>query len=173
VRGRLLMSFAETLLAGAVGGFVTGVLAIAGVLLGSRQASQVAVDSDKRRDASLEAADVRHDASEQQRWIQEKRLAAYSAFLAETDPQGDDQSTLGVATVARQASAAFAHVKLLASADVDRAASAFFNRYMDFAGVSAQSPPADEAVLLASAQAYSDAYRGLLHAMRRELGVEP
>jgi len=166
------MSFKDTLIAVAL----TGVLTIAGVLLGAWQAARTAAEGDKRRDAALEAADARRDAAEHQRWIREKRLAAYTAFLAETDAWPDDASANGSTdaflAVAKKVSAASGHVKLMASPDVDQAASAYFNRQMELTRVCAQSPPADRAALIASTTALRDAYVALLGAMRREVGVE-
>lgn len=163
------MSFTDTLIAVAV----TGVLTIAAVLLGAWQAARTAAEGDKRHDAALEAADARRDAAEHQRWIREKRLAAYTAFLAVTDAWPDDASasTDAFLALAKRVSVAYGHVKLMASPEVHQAASAYFNSQMELTRVCAQSPPADRAALLASTTGLRDAYVALLDAMRREVGV--
>lgn len=98
------MSLVQTLLVGAVGGVLTGGLAIVGVLVAAGRAADAAVKESARRDAEAEAADTRREAAseradarreatqqasdrrrdvaEHQRWSAEKRLAAYGECLA-------------------------------------------------------------------------------------------
>jgi hypothetical protein len=155
------MTFAETLAAVVVGGLLTGGLTLLGVWFTARKAADAAA-----------AADARHDAAEQLRWTRDQKLAAYSAFIAETDAWPDgDQVTDAVLALVKQIAASYTHVKLLASVEVDAAASAYFNRQMELMGALKQSP-GDRAVLVASARSLRDAYVALLHAMRREIGVE-
>jgi len=157
------MTFAETLAAVVVGGLLTGGLTLLGVWFTAKKAAEAA-----------EAADARRDAAEQLRWTRDQKLAAYSAFIAETDAWPDsDQVTDADAVVAlvKKIAASYTHVKLLASVEVDAASSAYFNRQMELMRTLKQSPR-ERAVQVASARNLRDAYVALLHAMRREIGVE-
>lgn len=153
------MTFTDTLAAVVVGGLLTGGLTLLGVWFTAKKAAETAA-----------AADARHDAAEHLRWTRDQKLAAYSSYIAELDTWSDPITPEVLAGVKR-AVAAHSHVKLLASVEVEAAASALVNLSTELDRLLAQAL-LDEAAILACTKRYSNAYRALLHAMRRELGVE-
>lgn len=154
------MTFAETLSAVVVGGLLTGGLTLLGVWFTAKKAAEAA-----------EATDARRDATEQLRWTRDQKLAAYSGYIAKLDAWSEPVTQEAVAGVWR-AVAAYDHVKLLASPEVDAAASALINRVTELSALFAQTP-LDSDAALAGTRSYAEEYRALLHAMRRELGVDP
>jgi hypothetical protein len=182
------MSLAETLLVGALGGLLTGGVAIVGVLVAAGKASTAAAQSDERRAAAATAADERRAAAEHQRWSRDQRLAAYADCLAEIgawiDLTSERALARGVAGIrvssvadlfsaARSAKRSYNLLKLLASADVDRAAGELLSRSVALSRLSTKSPAPEKTVITEAMRACAAANNRLLGAIQRELDLAP
>jgi hypothetical protein len=79
-------TFGQTVLASAIGGLVTGILALFGVLIATGRAATAARDEAARREIA-----------EHRRWAREERLTAYSTHLADQEAVRDQASDIDVA----------------------------------------------------------------------------
>jgi hypothetical protein len=162
-----------------VGTAIGGLIALAGVYVASRRAAITAEDADRRK----EAADRR-------RWTRDHRLATYTDFLTRAEAVSHQSSVVGsmpegmegywdardvLSDLQSQTLPAYHRVTLLASEQV-RIAVRVFHRAVDrMASLEGERLKADkvanEAARTVALDEYSQAYGGMMDAMRRELGL--
>jgi hypothetical protein len=185
------VSFTQTLVAGLVAGFVTGCLALSGVVIASKRAATAAAQADARRAVAMEATDKRRDDADYRRWSRDKRVTVYSEHMSNVDVQRDKATELWVNRRVRsdastelrikaelQASSgpvsrSYDAVAILSSYDVRRAFEALNAAARELVKVSKQAPLPTEEVFDAAQTRCSEAYRHLLPEIKRELGLVP